>query len=44
MADGDYERRGGREAELKRLARILAEARAAKAAPPVRVPAAPKEA
>ena len=33
MADGDYERRAGREAELKRLARILAEARAARAAP-----------
>jgi len=29
MADGTYERRGPREAELKRLQRIIAEARAA---------------
>ena len=28
MADGDYERRGAREAELGRLARLLAETRA----------------
>ena len=30
MADGDYERRTAREAELKRLARILREARTAR--------------
>lgn len=30
MADGDYERRGGVEAELKRLARIIAESRLAR--------------
>ena len=28
MSDGDYERRGPREAELKRLGRIMADARA----------------
>ncbi len=27
MADGDYERRGGREAELKKFARLMSEAR-----------------
>jgi len=31
MADGTYERRGPREAELKRLKRILDEAKAKKA-------------
>ncbi len=28
MADGDYERRNGREAELKKFARLIAEAHA----------------
>ena len=31
MADGDYERRAARDAELKRLARIMREARVSKA-------------
>ena len=37
MADGDYERRAARDAELKRLARIMREARVSKAErrPPV---------
>lgn len=31
MADGDYERRGGREAELKKFTHLIAEARSREA-------------
>ncbi len=40
MADGDYERRAARDAELKRLERIMREARLSKAE---RQPSVPSE-